>query len=203
MTRIALLAVALLAGCAPKMFVHPNPGAVNQLADASRCEYEIEMAQQGVRVPYWYNNNQAAGYLIGAAIGQAIRYDRLRTLCMQSKGYIAVPLAAGPFPGVTSAEAIQLDANQRYPISAAQPGRADIAVAPPPPIAAAPVVAASIKADSKYLITAEGVAKAEGCIPPAAAMTSKGAGMEMFAIACPNGTTLAIRCEIDGCRVLR
>ena len=34
-------------------------------------------------------------------------------------------------------------------------------------------------------------------------MTAKGAGQESFMVGCPNGTTLAIRCEVDGCRILR
>lgn len=208
--RLAVTAAVTLAlaGCAPKAYIHPTPHAVNQLADLSQCEYEIEMNARGVAVPWWYNNNQAAGYLIGAAIGTAIRNDRLRTLCMQAKGYRVVVADGAP------------------PMQAGQPVPALIGVTPPPqpvtapaapapqlqPVAvpavvptmpsAAPAVA-GIKGESKWLLQAEGIAKVEGCTPPNTAMTSKGAGMEMFAIACPNGTTLAIRCEIDGCRVLR
>lgn len=79
---------------------------------------------------------------------------------------------------------------------------------PPPtvtgsPMNALPSVAAKRNAESRWMVNAEGVAKANGCTPPQAAMTSKGAGQELFAIACPNGITLAIRCEFDGCQVVR
>jgi len=57
--------------------------------------------------------------------------------------------------------------------------------------------------ESKWIVSAEGVAKATGCPPRNTSMASKGTGTELFAVACPDGTTLAIRCEIDGCRVLR
>ena len=53
------------------------------------------------------------------------------------------------------------------------------------------------------MVSAEGIAKVSGCTPPNAAMTSKGAGQESFIVGCPNGTTLAIRCDYDGCRILK
>jgi hypothetical protein len=69
-------------------------------------------------------------------------------------------------------------------------------------VRAAPEVV-GLKEESKYMVAAEGIAKVGGCNPPNAAMTSKGAGEESFIIACPNGTTLAIRCGYDGCRILK
>lgn len=197
-----LVAVGLVAGCAARTaFYRPDATPAQHSADAARCEYEIEMNQRGVYVPWWYNNSQALGYTLGAAIGMAIRNDRLRTLCMQSMGYTPIATGATPTPiGEPQTGLIGV-----APPSQSQPqygGRGDIAPAPPAPIAAAPAVA-GLRAESRWQITAEGVAKAEGCNPPTAAMTSKGAGQELFAIACPNGTTLAIRCEVDGCRVLR
>lgn len=209
MKRVIAAAVALaLTGCAPKAFVHPSQAA-NQPADAAACEYEIEMTQRGgVAVPWWYNNSQATGYLIGAAIGRAIQYDRLRTLCMQAKGYQVVALdAPAPIPiGQPQAGIIAIapvsPVTYPRPMSdptGAVPEAVKVAVAPAP-VAAAPI---GIKGESKYMLTAEGIAKAGGCNPPLASMTEKGAGTELFSIACPNGTAIAIRCEIDGCRVLR
>lgn len=204
----AAIAVAgfLLAGCAPKAYLHDNP-TVNVTADMSQCEYEIEMNASGVKVPWWYNNKQAGAYLIGAAIGSAIRNDRLRTLCMQAKGYRVVvadgvPVPSGqPAANLIGVTPIPTQYVQPPPTAAVVPV---VAVATPAVIrtGAAPAVA-GMKGESKWMYQAEGIAKSEGCIPPMAAMTSKGAGMEMFAIACPNGTTLAIRCEIEGCRTLR
>jgi hypothetical protein len=57
--------------------------------------------------------------------------------------------------------------------------------------------------ESKWLVSAEGIARANGCSPPTAKMVSKTAGQEMIAVECPSGATMAIRCETDGCRVLR
>lgn len=68
---------------------------------------------------------------------------------------------------------------------------------------ATPSVATGMKGESKYMFAAENVAKASGCIPTTVAMTAKGAGSESFMAGCPNGTMLAIRCEVDGCRILR
>jgi hypothetical protein len=194
-----LVLAAVLAGCAPRAaFYRPDATPAQHSADAARCEYEIEMNQRGVYVPWWYSNSQALGYTLGAAIGMAIRNDRLRALCMQSMGYVPIAPGAAPTPiGEPQPGLIGVT-----PPSPTYAGRGDIAPAPPPTVAAAPAVA-GLRAESRWQITAEGVAKAEGCNPPTAAMTSKGAGQELFAIACPNGTTLAIRCEVDGCRVLR
>lgn len=215
MNKAVVIGVALaLVGCAPKVFVHPNPTAVNQVADASQCEYEILMAQRGIRIPYWYNNNQALAYGLGAAIGQAIRNDMLRTLCMQAKGYLPVPVAIGapvpigeqqPFlPGIAAPVAYApYNPAQLGPQQPSIPARGDMGGVVPAPPAATPTVAASMKGESKYLFTAENVAKASGCVPPSIAMTAKGAGSESFMVGCPNGTTLAIRCEVDGCRILQ
>ena len=169
---LAVAAVVAVVGCAPKMFVHPNPEAVNRGADVAQCEYEIAMNQRGVYVPRWYNNNQAAGYLIGAAIGSAIRNDSLRTLCMQAKGYLAVPLdGAGvptgqvqPFSPAIAAPVAYAPYNpaQLPPQQPLTPGRGDIAPAVLIPVAATPSVATSVKGESKYMVTAEGVAKVSG-----------------------------------------
>lgn len=198
----ALLAACAVAACAPRaVFYRPDATPAQHAADAARCEYEIEMNQRGVYVPWWYNNSQALGYTLGAAIGMAIRNDRLRTLCMQAMGYTPIATGAAPTP-IGEAQPGLIGIAPASPPAPTYTGRGDIAPAPPPPVAAAPAVA-GLRAESRWQITAEGVAKAEGCNPPTAAMTSKGAGQELFAIACPNGTTLAIRCEVDGCRVLR
>jgi hypothetical protein len=73
---------------------------------------------------------------------------------------------------------------------------------PQKPVGAPPTVT-GLATESKFMIAAEGLAKANDCTPPSAAMTSKAAGQESFIVGCPNGTSLAIRCEVDGCRILR
>ncbi len=204
---IIVVACSTLAACVPKAYIHPNPASVNQTADMAQCEYELEMGQRGVYVPWWYNNSQATGYLLGAAIGQAIRNDRLRSLCMMAKGYRVVPLdGTAPAPiGESQPNLIGVTPPDQHSsaYAAIPPPVPPVPATPPAPIGSAPLISPGISAESKYMFTAEGVAKVSGCNSPVAAMTSKGAGMEMFAIACPNGTTLAIRCEVDGCRILR
>lgn len=198
----ALLAACAVAACAPRaVFYRPDATPAQHAADAALVHLDLVLAARGVYVPWWYNNSQALGYTLGAAIGMAIRNDRLRTLCMQAMGYTPIATGAAPTP-IGEAQPGLIGIAPASPPAPTYTGRGDIAPAPPPPVAAAPAVA-GLRAESRWQITAEGVAKAEGCNPPTAAMTSKGAGQELFAIACPNGTTLAIRCEVDGCRVLR
>lgn len=187
-----------LVGCAPRMaFVRPDAGPADHQRDIAQCEYEIQMNQPTGGGRVWFrNNSEALGYAIGTAIGMAARTERLRTLCMQGRGYTAVALEGGTMP--------ISEPQPSLPAIAApvQQGRGDIRAAAPAPIAATPAVA-GIKSESKYMVTAEGVAKASGCTPPSVAMTAKGAESESFMVGCPNGTTMAIRCEIDGCRILK
>ncbi len=56
---------------------------------------------------------------------------------------------------------------------------------------------------SRWLITAEGLAKANGCTTPLVTMVDKGPGSERFTAACANGSTLALACDFDGCRLPR
>jgi hypothetical protein len=191
------------------MFVHPNPEAVNRGADVAQCEYEIEMNQRGVYVPRWYNNSQATGYLIGAAIGSAIRNDRLRTLCMQAKGYIAVPLDGGATP---------IGQPQPYLSAIAAPGPTATAtpVAPgqtPDPseryAGALPIVAAKYAVGAekpppppaKWSYAAEQVAKTNGCVGPAT-INYSAPGAEAFTVACGREEPISIRCDFGNCRAL-
>ena len=57
--------------------------------------------------------------------------------------------------------------------------------------------------ESKWLIAAEGAARSNGCASPLVTMTSKGAGAELFAAQCAGGVTMSLRCEVEGCRILR
>jgi hypothetical protein len=216
---VTLAVVVALTGCAPKAFIHPS-GSANVGADTAQCEYEIEMVGRpgSVYIPWYYNNSQALGAALGAAIGGAIRYDRLRTLCMQAKGYNVVPLSGAPTPigqpqpnliGVVPPAPTTQQPAPDQPMWATAAGQTAPAIQPvnapvsaPAAPSAAPTIA-GIKGESRYLIQAEGVAKVSDCAQATVVMTSKGAGSEMFAAACSSGITLAIRCEVDGCRVLR
>lgn len=194
MNRALTLGIVLLVGCAPTGYIRPNTEPAQYNQDAAQCEFEIEMAQRGVP-PVWYrNNNQQLSYYIGAAIGQSLRNQRLRSLCMQAKGYTPVVLD----PGVPATAAAYVPPVTNAP---GQPGRGDMG-GTPPPVGAAPTVA-GIKGPSTYLLKVETMVKAGGCAPPAVAMTAKGAGTESFAVGCPNGVTMAVKCDVEACRVLQ
>lgn len=182
----------VLSGCAPRVFVHPNP-AVNQPADAAQCEFEIEMAQRGINVPWYYSNRQATGYLLGASIGIALRNDRLRALCMQAKGYIPAG-AAAPYPVVMEQPSYgQLPQRQNeYEPKALNTQ----------PVGASPRVA-RLAGQSTYQIKVENMVKSGGCAPPDVGMTAKGAGTETFTVGCPNGVTMTVKCDAEVCRVLQ
>ena len=56
---------------------------------------------------------------------------------------------------------------------------------------------------SRWLITAEGLAKTSGCATPLVTMVDKGPGVERFTAACANGSILSLACDFDGCRIQR
>lgn len=182
MRRAAPLLLVALAGCAVNpAAIRPDAGSPEYQVDAYQCDYESSSSTatygSGQNTARTYGG--AIGQGIGLGIGQAMARNDLFVKCMRAK--YAARAYGSPAASVPAA--------QLQP----QPER----------IASAPAVAPSIREESKWMLQAEGVAKVNGCTPPNAAMTSKGAGQELFAVACPNGTTLAIRCEVDGCRVLR
>lgn len=195
------IALAALCACAPPTFVRPNTTMAEFDADISRCQYEAtsSTATYGSGQNTARTLGGAIGQGIGIGLGRAIETNNLVALCMRARGYAIGGPSAGGYPALATTN------EPGYPRPMSDPTGAVPSAykAPAPRVESAPMVAASINAESKWMIAAEGVAKASGCSPPSAAMTSKGAGMEMFAVACPNGTTLAIRCEFDGCRVLR
>lgn len=200
MKRALTLAIAsvLVAGCAPPVYVRPNTSMAEFDRDISQCQYEAASSTAG------YGSGQntartyggAIGQGIGIGIGRAIESNNLVALCMRAHGYQRGGPSVGGYPALASEPASEIIVAPEYQRGAAP-------AATPMPIASTPFVAVSLKAESKYFVTAEGVAKATGCAPPSVAMTAKGAGSESFMVGCPNGTTLAMRCEIDGCRILR
>ena len=119
---------------------------------------------------------------------------------MQAAGYTAVE-GGGVIPGAGTA------AFSASAVPSGAPWPPPDAHYPPPPDAviragSAPQIA-GMRTESTYLISAERLARDDGCIPPAAAMTAKGAGQESFVVACPSGATLAVQCGVEGCRILR
>ena len=74
------------------------------------------------------------------------------------------------------------------------------------PVSAPPAAIQGVKpapgAESRYMVTAERFAKANGCPTPAAAMILKAPFNESFSVTCGNGSTILVRCENDACRSL-
>jgi hypothetical protein len=60
-----------------------------------------------------------------------------------------------------------------------------------------------LKGTSKYLFSAERLAKGAGCVTPIGTMNVQTPTYEIFTIACSNGDPLSIRCEGSDCRELK
>lgn len=110
-----------------------------------------------------------------------------------STGFIAGGMIGKSIEQSSDAECVRdYQARGFRTYSEASPSPQAISAAKPAPVAAR---------ESKYLFSAEAIAKAKGCSPTT--MTAKGAGSESFVSECPAGVALAIRCELDGCRILQ
>ena len=65
------------------------------------------------------------------------------------------------------------------------------------------LVRVALPTSSKYMYSAEQLAKKGGCKSPIASMNYVDAGAEVFSIACANSPPLTVRCEIGQCRELQ
>ena len=57
--------------------------------------------------------------------------------------------------------------------------------------------------ESRWLITAEGMAKANGCVTPLVSLVDKGPGSEHLIADCADGSRIAFACDFTGCRMRR
>jgi hypothetical protein len=198
MTRLVIaLMVVVLSGCAPNYtWVRADATQADFNQDMARCEYEAasSTATYGSSTPPARTLGGSIGQGIGLGFGQAMQSNKLIVLCMRAKGYAQAP--PGTTVAYTNPAALPAD-----PDVFARPSGAPVVAAAAP--STAPVMAAGLKTESKYLILAETLAKQHACSPPFATMTAKGTGLESFQIGCPDGRTLAVNCEVDGCRILR
>jgi hypothetical protein len=196
--RAAIVAGALLlAACAPRVTWVRADGAQGDFnRDSARCEYEVasSTSNYGSSMPVAWGLGASIGQGIGIGIGKGMEQAKLYALCMRANGYTAV-----------AANAPLEQAPVVWPLQARppQPERADAA---PPQVMLVQHPSAppgGVKGESRYLMNAEALAKAHGCIPPAATMTAKGTGLESFAVNCPNGKAYAINCEAGNCVIAR
>jgi len=194
---IGLLATALaigFTGCAPSYYwARADTGQAGYDSDMARCQYEAasSTATYGSSAPVERTLGGAIGQGLGLGIGQAMAQNNLNVLCMRAKGYSQVPIGTpNPYPVATSEQRSPSEPRSHYqPVNAVSAG-------------ATPAVA-GLNVESKWILNAESAAKAAGCQGPRVGMTSKGAGEESFAAGCVDGTSLAVRCSYDGCKVLK
>lgn len=61
----------------------------------------------------------------------------------------------------------------------------------------------TVPVESRWLLAAENLARANGCRSPLATLTGKGAGEERFEVSCAGGAPFApVACNYDGCRLI-
>jgi hypothetical protein len=182
---IAIAGAMALAACAPRVtWVRADASPSDFNRDSARCEYEIasSTANYGSSMPVPWSFGASIGQGIGLGIGKGLEQAKLYALCMRANGYTAVA-ANAPLEQTPIVWPLQ----PRPP----QPEYADNA--PPQVTIAQPAMPpGGLKGESRYLLTAEALAKAHGCIPPATTMTAKGMGLESFAVNCPSGKAYSI-----------
>jgi len=197
-TKIGLSLVIIFAtsGCAPQYYwARAETTRTDFDSDVARCQYEAasSTATYGSSAPVARSTADAMGQGFAAGIGQAMAQNNLIVLCMRAKGYAQVPLGTpNPYPVATSTQ---------RPSSAPASGAA-VYQPVSAPAGAAPAIA-GLQVESKWMLSAESIAKASGCQSPRVGMTAKGAGEESFTAGCTDGTSLALRCSADGCRILK
>lgn len=131
---------------------------------------------------------------MGQAGGQAMaEAKKIIINCMVGRGYRALEVT----PGLGT---------YRQPIAAV----ADTAPAPmaqPGAVVALPSPAANPKPPAmagQFSYEAERIPEARACAAmPQASLVTKGAGFELYSIACRNSDTIMVRCEMGNCRAMR
>jgi hypothetical protein len=111
---------------------------------------------------------------------------------------LIAPMAPSPSPAMMAASAPMLGAAATL---VTVPAAAAIAIPRPAPTAS--VAAESVKpaagTESRYMVSAELYAKANGCTTPVAAMILKAPLNETFSVGCQRGNTILVRCENNVC----
>jgi hypothetical protein len=142
-----------------------------------------------------------AGQAMSEATSRAMK-DALERLAERMANSTAL---RAPAPAIAPARMPTTSAAMPSP-PLAQPVVAPAPISPQPLGASPSVATQGVKpaagAESRYMVSAERFAKANGCPAPAAAMILKAPFNETFSVTCPNGSTILVRCENDACRGL-
>lgn len=231
MRSVLVLAASIgLTACAPQyMWVKQGATSDDFERDKNLCVYEAKLAtasySQGA-TPRSRSAAFAQGF--GEGLTMALRENELATLCMQTKGYVQVPIGSAPPPSAYSppptAYVPPAASTDRYRVvlcsigdkftyireddCRSRGGTWETRTEPPIPQAAttqatAPQVSSKGQ-PGQYSFEAEKVARAEQCsAAPVASMTAKGPGFESYNVLCSNGDALAVRCDLGNCRALK
>lgn len=222
---LSMLALLLISGCASQWRPRPGSSPYEFARDKYRCTQESRTGFSAGGT-----GKAGAGAIIGAAIGAQMNAQYLGDLCMEASGHTKVQpetYAATPagMPTVGVAQSINPPPMPQQPPQAYYPAptaamngapRMDYPASqslyptgfipqPAQPVirqTGAAVAATSIRGESKYTLAAEKLTKANGCVQPEAAMTTKGPGTEVFSVTCASGDVIVVRCDYNDCRML-
>ena len=127
----------------------------------------------------------AAVFILGMSIG--------------SETYAQTPISDVPLPQQQGGTPISHD----YPANQAAFPTGYIPRPKPPQErnTSAGTVVSSLRIQSKYMISAERLSKANGCDAPEAAMTAKNPDSEIFRVTCSSGQIMIVRCDYNVCRL--
>jgi hypothetical protein len=230
-SMVVIAASVGLTACAPQhMWVKDGATAGDFERDKNVCIYEAKLAtasySQGATAR---TRSGAIAQGISEGLTMGFRELELATLCMQTKGYVKVPIGSAPsyaapsggYVVATSAQTANASDNRLItcnlpegsPMILAGQCRqrggtiVDDAVAvstTPSTPSPSQVVSAQASQPGQYSFEAEKVARAEQCsTAPVASLTAKGPGFESYTIPCSNGDALAVRCDFGNCRTLK
>jgi hypothetical protein len=130
-------------------------------------------------------------------------YDALEQQAVLKKCQKAPSAAVASAPPTMPAQTSPL-----VPVAAIEPSTTSSPVMVVPAVAVSPpavresTIPPAVSHESKYMFSAERLAKTSGCGQPVATMNIRTAVAETFTVACSNTDALSIRCENGTCRVL-
>lgn len=204
-TSLALLALAALGACAHQPITWYRVDTTQQrfALDKTKCAFEAEKATASYGPgPRAYSLGDAIGQGIVQGMDLAARQNRIMILCMQAMGYSSAPppspYVEAPAAAPTTSEPVAIYNPPAE--SAALPVQTSTTKSPASATAEPPATIAR----GQYEYVVEKIAKSESCPPQKiVSLTAKGPGFEAYTVSCPDGESLAVRCDFGNCRALR
>ena len=189
-----------------------KPGGTQGMYARDRAECHDRMIQtvgNKYAIPGWWG---LGGLIVSAITTQENKTNLQKAqlqymkVCLESKDWVVsfkgeAKTLMEP-NGMTPAPVATLD-------GAASTGGSQVVGEPPTPVHATEPDRYAVDAKqqptqaSKWAFNAEQIAKANGCVTPAATMNYSGAGAEAFTVTCGKDEPLSVRCDFGTCRVLK